>query len=66
MIGIVLGVILHLVLLFGAVIVAKIAENRDIIDDAEFALCMSIFLPAGVIIFIAALWIAEVVSDNLS
>lgn len=63
---IILAVILHVVFLFGAVVLCKVAEAKDIIDDAEFPMVISIFLPLGVMVFIGALWVGELVSDNLS
>lgn len=62
---IILAVILHIICLFGAVVLCKVAEAKDIIMDAEFPMVVSIFLPLGVIIFIGALWVGELVSDNL-
>lgn len=63
---IILAVILHVIFLFGAVVLCKVAEAKDIIDDAEFPMVISIFLPLGVMVFIGALWVGELVSDNLS
>lgn len=63
---IILAVILHVILLFGAVVLCKVAEAKDIINDAEFPMVISIFLPLGVMVFIGALWVGELVSDNLS
>lgn len=63
---IILAVILHVILLFGAVVLCKVVEAKNIIDDAEFPMTISIFLPLGVIVFIGALWVGELVSDNLS
>lgn len=63
---IILAVILHVILLFGAVVLCKVAEAKNIIDEAEFPMTISIFLPLGVIVFIGALWVGELVSDNLS
>lgn len=63
---IVLAVILHVIFLFGAMVLCKVAEAKDIINDAEFPMVISIFLPLGVMVFIGALWVGELVSDNLS
>lgn len=63
---IILAVILHVILLFGAVVLCKVTEAKNIIDDAEFPMTISIFLPLGVMVFIGALWVGELVSDNLS
>ncbi len=63
---IILAVILHVIFLFGAVVLCKVAETKDIIGDAEFPMVISIFLPLGVMVFIGALWVGELVSDNLS
>lgn len=63
---IVLAVILHVIFLFGAVVLCKVAEAKDIINDAEFPMVISIFLPLGVMVFIGALWVGELVGDNLS
>lgn len=62
---IILAVLLHIICLFGAVVLCKVAEDKDIINDAEFPMVISIFLPLGVIIFVSALWVGELVSDNL-
>lgn len=64
MIGIVCGVILHLILMFAAVLLVKVAWWKDIIDDDEMALIVSIFLPIGVICFVGAIWLAETISDK--
>ena len=63
---IILLVVLHLILLFCAVVVVKIAENADIIDDPDFPLVISIFLPLVVMVFVGALWLGEVVSYKLT
>lgn len=66
MIGIICGVIFHIFLVFCSVVVTKVAWNKDVIDDDEFPLILSIFLPLGVMAFIGALWVGEEVSDKLS
>lgn len=59
-------IFLHIIFLFGAVVLSKVAEAEDIIDDAEFPMTISIFLPLGVIVFISAIWVGELVSDKLT
>lgn len=61
----ILAIFFHIIFLFGAVVLSKVAEAEGIIDDAEFPMTISIFLPLGVIVFIGALWVGELVSDNL-
>ena len=62
----ILLVVLHLIFLFGAVVVIKVARNTDIIDDADFPLIIAIFFPLGVVVFISALWLGETVSRKLT
>ena len=62
----ILAVILHIICLFGAVVLCKVAKTKGVIDDAEFPMIISIFLPLGAMVFIGALWVGELVSDNLS
>lgn len=50
--------------MFAAVLVVKVAWWKDIIDDDEMALIVSIFLPLGVLCFIGAIWLAETISDK--
>lgn len=63
---IILLIILHLILMFGAVVMCKVAESKDIIEDAEFPMVVAIFVPLGVVIFVGALWVGVAVSNNLS
>lgn len=63
-IGIVCGVILHLILMFAAVLLVKVAWWKDIIDDDETALICSVFIPLGVMCFVGAIWLAETISDR--
>lgn len=65
MIGIICGVIFHLFLMFCSIVVTKVAWDKDIIDDDELPLILSVFIPLGVMAFIGALWAAEVVSGKL-
>ena len=62
----VLAILLHIVFLFGAVVLSKVAKAKNIIEDAEFPMIIAIFLPLGVMVFISALWVGELVSDSLS
>lgn len=62
----VLAILLHISFLFGAVVLCKVAKAKDIIEDAEFPMIIAIFLPLGVIVFVGALWVGELVSDSLS
>lgn len=58
-------VVFHLITFFFCIVAAKLAWQKNIIDDDELFMVMGIFVPWGVLLFIGALWFADYISDNL-
>lgn len=63
MIGAIIYVIIHLILLFAAIVLAKIAEDDDVIDDADFWCVLSVFFPWGVLVVLGAMFLADRIID---
>lgn len=57
-------VFLHLLMFGVTVFVASVAEDRDVIDDKDFAIIIGIFIPVGVLVLIGALWLADMFNNK--
>lgn len=55
----VVGITAHLFFMFFAVALSKMAENEDVIDDADLPIILSFFVPVGVLVVIGGLWVAD-------
>lgn len=63
MIGAIIYVIIHLILMFASIVLAKIAEDDDVIDDAEFWIILSVFFPWGILVILGAMFLAQRIID---
>lgn len=63
MIGAIIYVIIHLILMFLSIVLAKIAEDDDVIDDADFWIVLSVFLPWGILVVLGAMFLAQRIID---
>ncbi len=66
MIGTICAIVLHCVLLFGAIIVAIVMEDKDYIDDREIYMIVGIFVPLGVLVWLGAVYVGETISARLT
>lgn len=64
--GWILYAIFHCLCLFGAIIAAIVMEDKDFIDDREIYMIIGIFVPWGVLIWLAAVWCGEKISASLT
>ena len=65
MIGFIVGLFVHLVLLFGAIVCSKVMLNKRYIDDDEFYNIVAIFVPWAVLVWLGAVYVGEKISDRL-
>lgn len=65
MIGCVVGLLAYIILFFVACLMARVAYNKNSIDDFIFPVVIGIFVPFGIIAWIGAIWLGDVISDNL-
>lgn len=58
--------IFHLLCLFGVIVYSKVLYRKHIIDDAEIYNIVGIFVPWGVLVWLAAVHAGEKLSDSLT
>lgn len=63
MIGVIIYIIIHLILMFVSIVLAKIAEDDDVIDDAEFWIVLSVIVPWGILVVLGAMFLAQHLID---
>lgn len=66
MIALILGLFLHALFFFGAVVVAIIMEDMDYVDDREIYMIIAIFIPLGVLLWLGGIYVGEKISASLT
>lgn len=58
--------LLHLLTMFFAVTMVKVGQEKGFISEPDMCYIISMFIPIGVLVFAAALWLGEAISDRLT
>lgn len=64
--SLVLVLLVHLLTMFCAVAMVKVGQEKGFISEPDMCYIISMFIPIGVLVFVAALWVGEAISDRLT